>query len=153
MFYGGKLLSHLPMTEDDEISEFIRLLRINPKCAVVIDSDRSSAKTRIRGTKRRIRSEAISHSLFCWVTQGREMENYISPKYWSENFNVTQRDTGQYSKVFDVLKGKKTPEDKAVNTKIELAAFIDENITKDDLVLDWEDRTRELIEKIRDANS
>jgi len=153
MFYGGKLLSHLTVSEDDEITELIRLLKINTKCAVLIDSDRSSEGTRIRGTKRRISQEARANSLMCWVTKGREIENYISPKFWADHFNVTQKETGQFNKVFEVVKGKRTKKDKPIHTKIELAAYVEENISANDLVLDWENKTKELWDRITEANT
>lgn len=153
MFYGGKLLSHLTLNEEDEVQELIRLLKINTKCAVLIDSDRSSEGTRIRGTKRRIGQEARANSLLCWVTKGREIENYISPKFWSDHFNITQKETGQFNKIFEAIKGKRTKQDKPIHTKIELAAYVDENISKADLVLDWESKSKELMDKILEASN
>jgi predicted ATP-dependent endonuclease of OLD family len=77
MFYGGRLLSHLT-ANDPEVDEFISLRRLNRHIAVVIDSDRAKALDPINGTKARIVAEFNQGPGFAWVTQGREIENYVS---------------------------------------------------------------------------
>lgn len=79
MFYGGRLLSHLS-AQDRETDQFIDLLRINRNVAVVIDSDRREKGKRINETKRRIREEIDKIGGFCWITEGKEIENYFSPE-------------------------------------------------------------------------
>jgi predicted ATPase len=76
MFYGGRLLSHLD-ANDDEVSEFISLRRLNRNMAIVIDSDKKSSRDRINDTKRRVADEFLDHSDIAWITAGREIENYI----------------------------------------------------------------------------
>jgi predicted ATPase len=77
MFYGGRLLNHLT-ADADEISEFINLRSLNQHLAIVMDSDRSSARAPINATKKRIRDafKGTSEPL-CWITKGREIENYV----------------------------------------------------------------------------
>jgi hypothetical protein len=77
MFYGGRLLSHLT-ANDPEVDEFISLRRLNRHIAIVIDSDRSKAVDPINSTKARIVAEFDQGPGFAWVTQGREIENYVS---------------------------------------------------------------------------
>jgi len=76
MFYGGRLLSHLS-ADDNEISEFIGLRALNQNLALVMDSDRRSARDRINDTKVRLSSEFAERPGVSWVTKGREIENYI----------------------------------------------------------------------------
>lgn len=77
MFYGGRLLSHLS-ADSEEVGEFISLRSLNRNSAIVIDSDRSSAHSSINETKQRIKSEFDSDDeSLCWVTKGREIENYV----------------------------------------------------------------------------
>lgn len=80
MFYGGRLLSHLSPT-DKEIGDFIALNRLNQNVCIIIDSDRDKAGKPINKTKQRIRNNiaADSHN-FVWITQGREIENYLPPE-------------------------------------------------------------------------
>jgi hypothetical protein len=76
MFYGGRLLSHLT-ANDDEVTEFIRLRSLNQHLCVVIDSDRTTARSKINDTKQRIIQEFESCGSKAWLTKGREIENYI----------------------------------------------------------------------------
>jgi predicted ATP-dependent endonuclease of OLD family len=78
MFYGGRLLSHLTASDSSEVNDFISLRRLNQHTVIVIDSDKSGADQRISDTKERIRNEFDKVPGFAWVTQGREIENYIA---------------------------------------------------------------------------
>jgi hypothetical protein len=89
MFYGGRLLSHLRLTRiargqadvSDLLqkvpSELIDLLKINQHAIIVIDSDRQRVGGRINSTKARVRDEAVASGGVCWITEGREIENYL----------------------------------------------------------------------------
>lgn len=76
VFYGGKLLSHLSFEED--IDELVNLLKVNRNSIIMIDSDKRAAGGRINPTKSRIKTECEENSIMCWITKGREIENYIS---------------------------------------------------------------------------
>ncbi|MEV8370246.1 AAA family ATPase [Microbacterium sp. NPDC064584] len=76
MFYGGALLSHLT-AEDEEVGDFIQLLRINRNLAVVIDSDKSSASEGLNATKTRVISELQAIDAPALVTEGYTIENYV----------------------------------------------------------------------------
>jgi len=75
MFYGGRLLSHLS-ADSEELSEFIALRSLNQNLAILIDSDKEAEGDEINETKRRLRNEFEEAGL-CWITAGREIENYI----------------------------------------------------------------------------
>lgn len=76
MFYGGRLLSHLS-ADDDDVDEFIELRALNRNLAVMIDSDRRTARTPINSTKKRLIDEFAKHGGIAWITKGREVENYV----------------------------------------------------------------------------
>ncbi len=76
MFYGGRLLSHLTV-HDEEIDDFINLRALNRNLAIVIDSDRKKAGGFINATKMRIRDAFDDDTGVAWVTSGREIENYV----------------------------------------------------------------------------
>ncbi len=76
MFYGGRLLSHLS-SNDLDIDDFISLRKLNRNLVIVIDSDKKKNSDNINETKARILSETIKGNGFCWITAGREIENYI----------------------------------------------------------------------------
>jgi predicted ATPase len=76
MFYGGRLLSHLS-ADSEELGEFIALRSLNQHLALVMDSDKKSAHSPVNDTKKRLREEFASGEGVCWITKGREIENYI----------------------------------------------------------------------------
>jgi len=76
MFYGGRLLSHLS-ADDELVSDFITLNRLNRNVAVVMDSDKASDAADVSGTKRRIAAGLKQNCGFDWITKGREIENYL----------------------------------------------------------------------------
>ncbi|GGN68405.1 hypothetical protein GCM10010112_32740 [Actinoplanes lobatus] len=80
MFYGGRLLNHLS-ADDAEVSEFISLRRLNRNIAIMIDSDKTSARGRLNATKIRVRDQFNDPSYpgFAWVTGCRTIENYVDP--------------------------------------------------------------------------
>ncbi len=79
MFYGGKLLSHVSCERDEteDAADLIQLLRINQHSAILIDSDKRSADAPINATKERIRVECEKAGVFCWITEGKEIENCL----------------------------------------------------------------------------
>jgi hypothetical protein len=94
MYYGGRLLSHLT-ANDVQINEFISLRRLNRYISILIDSDRSSAHKHLNDTKKRIRIEFDNGPGFAWITNGREVENYILPDDLEKAvINVHQSATG-----------------------------------------------------------
>jgi putative ATP-dependent endonuclease of OLD family len=85
MFYGGKLLSHLSCAAPGDDVEFIQLLRMNRNLALVMDSDRRRLpsgrfRSNINSTKKRILDEANEASGWTWLTDGKEIENYVSAR-------------------------------------------------------------------------
>jgi hypothetical protein len=76
MFYGGRLLAHLA-ADDIEVEDFISLRRINQWLSIVIDSDRRKKGAKLNATKRRVRDEFDQGPGYAWITQGREIENYV----------------------------------------------------------------------------
>ncbi len=77
MFYGGRNLSHLTV-DDDAVGEFISLRALNQNCAILIDSDRTGSDDSINATKTRICEEFDKGASLAWVTEGREIENYVN---------------------------------------------------------------------------
>jgi ABC-type ATPase involved in cell division len=81
MFYGGRLLNHLTVT-DHEVTDFIELRRLNRYTSIIIDSDKKSARAKISATKKRVIDEFDKDSStgFAWVTEGYTIENYAPPE-------------------------------------------------------------------------
>jgi len=77
MFYGGACLANLTAADSGPTADFIELLRINQNAIVVIDRDATTGEAPLRDYKERIQREIAEGK--CWITQGREIENYLLP--------------------------------------------------------------------------
>jgi hypothetical protein len=88
MFYGGRLLSHLsaddPEIAEDDIEALIAVRALNRNLAVVMDSDKVKKSAPINATKTRILEELTTHGGIGWLTEGREIENYVPPDIMSK---------------------------------------------------------------------
>jgi hypothetical protein len=76
MFYGGRLLNHLS-ADDPDVQDFISLRRLNRHIAILIDSDKKTARARLNATKVRVRDEFDAGPGFAWITKGYTIENYV----------------------------------------------------------------------------
>lgn len=154
MFYGGRLLSHLTAS-DTEVNDFIRLRRLNRNSAIVIDSDKSGARASINDTKRRMREEFVSEGGYCWITAGREIENYLAAERLTAAVEVVHPEGvydavyGRYESVTKVRR-RKSGEASSVD-KVKVAHEITKEAPDFDQ-LDLGKRVRELVTFIREAN-
>jgi hypothetical protein len=164
MFYGGRLLSHLCLSRDEQglsPEELIKLLRINQNSALILDSDRKRTDGELNGTKSRIINECKEAGVFCWVTAGREIENYLTPAcvaaVYDEITGTQQNFTLRtYQKIGRVLEIAYRSQWKAAfayeTNKPAFARRITANIAQLPERLDLERRMRELVQRIRAAN-
>ncbi|SEL35825.1 Predicted ATP-dependent endonuclease of the OLD family, contains P-loop ATPase and TOPRIM domains [Ruminococcus sp. YRD2003] len=77
LYYGGRILSHFTANPNSQDDNLINILSTNRNSAIVIDSDICVKRKGINVTKQRIKDEFKSVGMFCWITQGKEIENYI----------------------------------------------------------------------------
>lgn len=103
-YYGGSVLAKTafsaPENADDEL---VNLLRLNNNVAVVCDGDRTEAVG--QGAELKGRVQRIAHELaavpnhFLWVTDSKEIENYIPGSVWSSVYAVSSiPDPGAFDK-------------------------------------------------------
>lgn len=153
MFYGGRLLSHLTGDDDSEITEFISLKKMNRNIAIVIDSDKKNRQAPINATKTRIRDDFLKRDGYCWITKGREIENYYDQVTFHQAVKSVHGDTanpvpwGQYD---DVTKYAKAGETKEID-KVKVAKKLTEEATAFNQ-LDFDDKVTELVDFIKRAN-
>jgi len=162
MFYGGRLLSHLT-ANDVEVTEFIKLRSLNQNLCVVMDSDKPSAESRINETKARILSELESGRSKAWLTNGREIENYVSfeslqaavKRIYPAKYH-SPADSSPYAHALYYWPkgpdGERGHEIEKTVDKVRVAKLLTE--TDMDLsVLDLRENVNELVERIRSANA
>lgn len=94
LLYGGKLLSHYTVQEENNM---IDILLTNRNSAIVIDSDIKEEGGSINTTKKRISEGFEKMNKFCWITKGREIENYISEDVINEKYK--KDDEAKYKRI------------------------------------------------------
>jgi predicted ATP-dependent endonuclease of OLD family len=106
MFYGGGLLSHLSVSdsedEDDleqDLTDFISLLKINRNTVIMCDSDKSNKNDSLKPAIERIKAEFENTEFegFHWITDGREVENYLNPDIVEEIIKQNHRNVDKIS--------------------------------------------------------
>lgn len=75
MFYGGSSFKHLLLDQGDLKLDFIQSL--NQNYGIVLDSDRTMPEDEPKQRKKDIEKLFKENNAFCWLTEFREIENYI----------------------------------------------------------------------------
>ena len=148
LYYGGRLLSHY--TTEKECNDLINILLTNRNAAIVIDSDRRNPRARINDTKKRIQNEFKKYDAFCWVTKGKEIENYIEKTAIEKTFDKKMSAQCERFELFpDYIK----PVCKTFN-KVEFARKVVDNIEKETArgILDLEKQITSLDKAIKKWN-
>src|SRR5205823_4597753 len=111
MFYGGKVLAHFAGLPAEESDSLVSLLSLNRNAALLMDSDRhlgggktATGKTRkprakINATKARVKAELEGIGAFVWVTEGREVENYVPRDVFERAIGGAPTTIGMYESV------------------------------------------------------
>jgi predicted ATP-dependent endonuclease of OLD family len=155
MFYGGRLLSHLNASNEKEFKKSISILNINRKAAILIDSDKTSKQKPINDTKKRIQEEFDKNAGYCWITKGKEIENYLTVDHINNLDGSNLKKVEQYSSLFDQLDkckkglGKREIKRKALLAEKMVAVMDTDNIFP---ALDLEQRLKELCSEIKKWN-
>lgn len=160
MFYGGRLLSHLQADQRD--NDLISLLLANRNSAILIDSDKTYRSKKINTTKNRIKNEFENEGMICWITKGKEIENYLSQRILNDHFANGKKvlpQIDQYQKIGDYLDELNQKKQTAYKSKCYNEHKVDEahSIAKlynlDDLdVLDLKVQLRALYKEINRWN-
>lgn len=146
MFYGGRLLSRVHFLPEFLDQELIPLLRINHNAYVMIDRDGKYVSDNLNRTKTRIQKEVGEES--CWITDGREIENYLTKETIEKWTGKRGFKANKYSKFDNLLSSmvKKSYE----KDKVMFANEIVKHISIEDLnCLDLNAKLVQLVGKIR----
>jgi putative ATP-dependent endonuclease of OLD family len=157
MFYGGKLLYHLDALPPDKSEKLVSLLSINKNAAVLIDSDRhlgSAAKKQkprmnLNSTKRRIKDELEESGSFVWITEGREVENYVPIEVFATISGKKPPKINAYTKIIDLPLLKQFNNDKVSIAHDAVRELTIENYSG---MLDLNDQLNSLCSRIRAWN-
>ena len=131
MFYGGRLVSHLSGDDITElVDDFISLRRLNRRGVIIIDSDKDKSGKRINSTKKRLKEEFDKGPGFAWVTEGREIENYLPIEHVKKAIAYIKPSAttiGNYGKYDNLLNVKNKSEEIVQVPKVGVARYIIEN--------------------------
>lgn len=168
MFYGGSLISHLSASdienndqiEDEEITNFISLLKINRNTVIMCDSDREKDDDPLKKSPKRLQDEFRSENFpGVWITHGREVENYLNPKIVEEAIKKVHSRSN-----FKSLAGKgiynffwkytttNSEEEKEVDKAKILKNFLEQNLELDSEEIEKEIEKLILQEKFKEAD-
>lgn len=160
MFFGGGLHSYLTMEEppeNDEIEKFVALVRINRNAVIVLDSDRADEDSSISKNKERLVKEiSEGANRLCWITQGREIENYLPAEVFAAGVKAVHPKwsplvdlNGQFSNITKWKNSKGNSNDIAKST-VAHEVVKNEKLSLD--VLDLKERIDDLVGFIKRAN-
>jgi putative ATP-dependent endonuclease of OLD family len=152
-FYGGKLLAHLT-ADDDPVEDLVKVLRINRHAAVIIDRDGDDESAPLNKSKERILRELREGA--CWITKGREVENYLpvelvrnalSDRY-PDAKNLEFDSDSRVSEAIENLEGGPSRYD-----KVAFARLFSKQMQSTDLnVLDLKEQAESLVSLVRKWN-
>jgi predicted ATPase len=161
MFYGGGLISHLTAS-DEALTDFIQLRDLNQHMAIVLDSDKDSEGADLKPHAQRIVDEMADGDGIVWVTQGREIENYIhgdklqaALEGLHSKLYLEKGKTGPYDHAFYFWRKDSKNEERKVTYKDGNKVGAAKKICSEDADLDILDlrlRVEELVEMIQKAN-
>ena len=86
LYYGGRLLSQYSAKEETDL---INIITTNRNAVIVMDSDKRHRSAQLNETKKRIMNEFERLGMFYWVTNGKEIENYIPKQAVEAMLGVT----------------------------------------------------------------
>lgn len=148
LYYGGRLLSQYALQEQTEL---ISILTTNRNAVIVIDSDKRNQQASINSTKKRIVEEFDTLQMFCWVTKGKEIENYLTAASISERFEKNIKQCGKYALFPDYInRYYKGFTGKKVQFASEMVPFITEENTRGHF--DVEEKIKKLYSQIATWN-
>lgn len=73
-------LPKLDFERETTAKEMVNVLQLNQNAVVLIDSDKASENDAIDKDKQRVKQRCEASGGICWITDGREIENYIPPR-------------------------------------------------------------------------
>ncbi|HMQ80938.1 MAG TPA: hypothetical protein PKE39_15985 [Ignavibacteria bacterium] len=143
---------HLSTELQDKENDSINILKINKNAVMIIDSDKHKKDDVLNNTKLRIIKEIIDINGYAWVTDGREIENYIHIETLNKMYDTRDMkplgNFANFPKYLDAF--KKGEGSKFQNNKVLFAEKITRNITLENLKEDLKLSAKlvEVVEKI-----
>jgi energy-coupling factor transporter ATP-binding protein EcfA2 len=158
LYYGGKLLSHYELGgiggQEDDVTitkGLINILTTNRHAAIVMDSDKRKSFDTINHTKQQVQEEFEKHGFMCWITEGKEIENYLTAKSINgayekkDSTEKLEKDIGKYNLFPKYIK---VFEKNFSNVKVDFAKKVAPCITENDFRYDLKEQIEKLANNI-----
>lgn len=156
VFYGGRLLSNTTFDEEN-ITNLINLMNVNRNSIILIDSDKTSKAKPINATKKRIQEEFEKNGQLCWITKGKEIENYVPKQIISSFYSKTvNEEFEQYDTIDKFLNKYQDNEgEKFRKSKIKYAQDYIEKMTLENIInsFDLDEKMKKVIKEIEKWNN
>jgi len=156
LYYGGKLLSRYTAKDmddcsDEELEDLINILKVNRNAVIVMDSDKHQEDEPIRKSKLRVKSEMEANDYLVWITEGKEIENYIPAEAVNKVFSSGKSQVEKYEPFNRYIEEL---DDSFSSHKVEFAKDIVKYINRENMgVLDLTERISELLARIEQWNT
>lgn len=150
------MLSHLTGEDDTKnFDNFISLRRLNRRGVIVIDSDKAKKGARLNHTKKRIQEEFDSGPGYAWITEGREIENYLPVDHIKGALSKTHPSAtaaGSFGQFDNTLTITTRQQKETQASKVDIAKFIINKFPADLGGYDLKKQIQKLIGFIRESN-
>lgn len=154
-FYGGSNLAHHALTSDEnDVKSFIKMLKVNRNSIILMDSDRKNKSSKLKDRVQRILEEAAkTDKILTWLSQGKEVENYIPDEVLSVYFSKPIK-LDRFESIADIYKSCKNKEYSSYKVPFahEIVGLTEFNKKNLERHLDLNSKIVEMIERIKKHN-
>jgi hypothetical protein len=135
VIYGGALKSHLSAEDPTQVDKAIAVFNVNRNAILLTDSDKDTARSRLKKTVTRLREEFEKwDDSFFFITEGREVENYIPASAAQEVFGVPSiREIEKFEKADKYLTHLRRKTGQKSLNKLQLAEKVTPALSRENL--------------------
>ena len=160
-FFCYRNLGKLLIDAEDVDNGKTNVLSVNRNSIVIMDSDKNKESEELKSEKKQVVESCKENNTLCWVTLGKEIENYLSTKTIKKAVLELRKSEIEIKfglfdkfaeKIDSALIGKGLETLNYNKNKNSLSKKIAEFIEKDDIQEELKESLKSLIEKIKSFN-
>jgi putative ATP-dependent endonuclease of OLD family len=131
--YGGSNVNHLTF-DPNSAEHLLEATRVCRHSIFIVDSNREESKTAISKHVVRIAQEVTKAGGLSWITEGREIENYLPLKLVASESSADLKDTDMYTDLYKAIRDARG--NKSEMSKMKLANRIAPKLSLDSIYRD-----------------
>lgn len=137
------------------------IFNVNRNSIVIMDSDKKNEFDELKKEKNRVLENCTKNNVYCWITKGREIENYLTNTTIKKSLQQLRQieadiNIGLYDNISELIdraiKEKEIKPLKYDENKNEISKKISEFIELDDIKDELKEKLTELIVQIKSFN-